>query len=345
MKRRRRRAWKSWRPPSGFQPKLALAASQLSYGDQRRLEIARALATGARLILLDEPTAGMSPTEVDEILNLVVQLRDSGVTVVLIEHNMSLVMRVSDRVVVLDHGVKIAEGRPGRGPARPRCAAGVSWGNGGVGMLQVRSITVAYAIAPVLRDVSLDVQQGEIVALIGANGAGKTTLMKTISGLLPCRNGSIHFEDHDITSRKPGQIVRLGISQVPEGRHIFREMSVVENLEMGAYCRHRQAAFASELDEIYAIFPVLSERRTQLAETLSGGEQQMLAIGRALMAKPRLLLLDEPSMGLAPKLVSRIFEVLKRIQAQARRSCSWSRTRVWPCAIPIGPMCSKRDRS
>lgn len=181
-------------------------------------------------------------------------------------------------------------------------------------MLSVESIFVAYTAAPVLREVSLAVEAGEVVALIGANGAGKTTLMKTISRLLPCRTGSIKFEGQEISSRSPAQVVRMGISQVPEGRRVFREMTVEENLEMGAYWRRRQAALDGELREVFDIFPVLSERRRQLAETLSGGEQQMLAIGRALMAKPRLLLLDEPSMGLAPKLVSRIFEIIHEIR-------------------------------
>ncbi|MCC6209881.1 MAG: ABC transporter ATP-binding protein [Burkholderiales bacterium] len=181
-------------------------------------------------------------------------------------------------------------------------------------MLTVNSIVVAYSAAPVLREVSLDVSAGEIVSLIGANGAGKTTLMKTLSGLLACIRGTITFGDRNLTTLSPAEIVRAGISQVPEGRRVFREMSVQENLEMGAYSRHHGADIAGELTEIFSIFPILRERRGQLAETLSGGEQQMLAIGRALMAKPKLLLLDEPSMGLAPKMVARIFEVIAEIR-------------------------------
>ncbi|MEP7300121.1 MAG: ABC transporter ATP-binding protein [Caldimonas sp.] len=181
-------------------------------------------------------------------------------------------------------------------------------------MLTVDAITVSYSAAPVLRDLSLVVAEGEIVALIGANGAGKTTLMKTLSGLLPCGRGSIKFGDHELTKLPPAGIVRTGISQVPEGRRVFREMSVEENLLMGAYSRHRQADLPGELKAVFETFPILEERRTQLAETLSGGEQQMLAIGRALMARPKLLLLDEPSMGLAPKMVSRIFEVIVGIR-------------------------------
>ncbi len=181
-------------------------------------------------------------------------------------------------------------------------------------MLKVDSIIVAYAAAPVLRGVSLEVRPGEIVALIGANGAGKTTLMKAISRLLPCAQGSITFEGQDITRDSPSRVVRLGLSQVPEGRRVFREMSIEENLEMGAYTRHREASLKEELDRVFALFPALLERRHRAAETLSGGEQQMLAIGRALMARPRLLLLDEPSMGLAPKMVTRIAEVVRKIR-------------------------------
>jgi len=181
-------------------------------------------------------------------------------------------------------------------------------------MLEVAAVTVAYGLAPVLREVSMEINAGEVVALIGANGAGKTTLLKAISRLLACRSGSIRFDGRELNGLTPAQVVRMGISQAPEGRRVFREMTVQENLEMGAYWRHKRAQFESELGEVFDVFPALSTRRSQLAETLSGGEQQMLAIGRAMMAKPRLLLLDEPSMGLAPKLVSRIFEVVQEIQ-------------------------------
>jgi branched-chain amino acid transport system ATP-binding protein len=181
-------------------------------------------------------------------------------------------------------------------------------------MLEVAAVTVAYGLAPVLREVSMEINAGEVVALIGANGAGKTTLLKSISRLLAYRSGSIRFDGRELNGLTPAQVVRMGISQAPEGRRVFREMTVQENLEMGAYWRHKSAQFESELGEVFDVFPALSTRRSQLAETLSGGEQQMLAIGRAMMAKPRLLLLDEPSMGLAPKLVSRIFEVVQEIQ-------------------------------
>ncbi len=182
-------------------------------------------------------------------------------------------------------------------------------------ILEVKSLSVSYGRIPALRDVSLSVAEGEIVALIGANGAGKTTLLKTISGLLPRNADSIVFDNRPIDRTSPHEVVRAGISHVPEGRKIFPEMTVEENLEMGAFVRHRGADMNQELAAIYDFFPVLGERRRLMADTLSGGEQQMLVIGRALMAKPRLLLLDEPSMGLAPKLVRSIFSIIADINA------------------------------
>ncbi|MCB1463633.1 MAG: ABC transporter ATP-binding protein [Nitratireductor sp.] len=180
-------------------------------------------------------------------------------------------------------------------------------------LLEIRSLSVSYGRIPALRDVSLDVEEGEIVALVGANGAGKTTLLKSISGLLPRTPGSIRLEGELIDKASPANVVRAGISHVPEGRRVFPEMTIQENLEMGAYVRHREAGVGQEIDAIYERFPILGERRKAMADTLSGGEQQMLVIGRALMAKPRLLLLDEPSMGLAPKLVTAIFSIISEI--------------------------------
>lgn len=180
-------------------------------------------------------------------------------------------------------------------------------------MLEVDKIDVYYGPIHALKEVSLTVNEGDIVSLIGANGAGKTTTLKTISGLLRPKNGSIKFKGKEISSRPAQEIVNLGISQVPEGRRVFPEMSVQENLEMGAYLRRDKQEVARDFDQVFDRFPRLKERSRQLAGTLSGGEQQMLAIGRALMARPTLLLLDEPSMGLAPLLVREIFEIVKNI--------------------------------
>jgi branched-chain amino acid transport system ATP-binding protein len=181
-------------------------------------------------------------------------------------------------------------------------------------LLEVSDLHVYYGQVEALKGLSLDVDRGEIVALIGANGAGKTTTLKTISGVRPVRRGRIVFDGRDITHMAGHKRVGLGLSQAPEGRGIFPGMTVVENLGMGAY--ERRGSLSSDYDRVYSLFPRLAERRRQPGGTLSGGEQQMLAIGRALMADPMLLLLDEPSMGLAPMLVSQIFRILREINQQ-----------------------------
>lgn len=183
-------------------------------------------------------------------------------------------------------------------------------------MLKIEGIDVYYGAIHALKGLSLEVKQGSIVTLIGANGAGKTTTLKTISGLLRPKNGQIVFKGQEITRIAPEKIVAQGISQVPEGRRVFATMSVFENLETGAYLRRDKKAIANDMEEVFTRFPRLRERRKQLAGTLSGGEQQMLAIGRALMARPELMLMDEPSMGLAPLLVKEIFEIIKDINSR-----------------------------
>ena len=180
-------------------------------------------------------------------------------------------------------------------------------------MLHIENLSVSYGSIKALQEVSCSVSKGEVVALIGANGAGKTTILNTVCGIVPAAAGRIVFEGRDITHLPPHAIVRLGISQVPEGRRIFAGMSVLENLEMGAYSRSSRAEVREQLERVFELFPRLAERRRQPGRTLSGGEQQMLAMGRALMSAPRLLLLDEPSMGLAPLLVEKIFEIIVEI--------------------------------
>ncbi|MDK2992218.1 MAG: branched-chain amino acid transport system ATP-binding protein [Clostridiales bacterium] len=180
-------------------------------------------------------------------------------------------------------------------------------------MLELNDIHVFYGAIHAIQGISLTVREGEIVSLIGANGAGKSTTLNTICGLIRPKNGSITFMGNDITHLSPADIVKLGISQVPEGRRIFTNMTVLENLELGAYKRADKDGIRQDIEDVYKRFPRLKERQRQIAGTLSGGEQQMLAIGRALMARPRLLLMDEPSMGLAPILVKEIFEIIKEI--------------------------------
>ncbi|SHN69380.1 ABC transporter ATP-binding protein [Desulfitobacterium chlororespirans] len=179
-------------------------------------------------------------------------------------------------------------------------------------MLKVDNINVFYGAIHAIKGISLEVNEGEIVTLIGANGAGKSTVLKTISGLLRTKTGGINFLGKDITSTVPHKIVERGLAHVPEGRRIFLQMTVQENLEMGAYTRP-SGDIEAELEKVYVLFPRLLERRKQVAGTLSGGEQQMLAIGRALMSKPKLLMLDEPSMGLAPILVEQIFTIIQEM--------------------------------
>jgi branched-chain amino acid transport system ATP-binding protein len=180
-------------------------------------------------------------------------------------------------------------------------------------MLKVENIYVNYGAIKALQDVSFQINEGEIVALIGANGAGKTTILNSISNIVPSVSGKILYKGKEITKTPPHDIVKLGISQVPEGRRVFAKMSVLENLEMGAYTRNDKAEIASDMEKIFQRFPRLLERKKQPAKTLSGGEQQMLAMGRALMSRPKLLLLDEPSMGLAPMLVEQIFQIIQEI--------------------------------
>lgn len=180
-------------------------------------------------------------------------------------------------------------------------------------MLTLDKLFVNYGAISALKSVSCEVKHGEIVALIGANGAGKTTILNSISGIVPTLSGTITFLDEKITDIPPHEIVKRGISQVPEGRRVFANMSVLENLEMGAYTRNDTAEIEKDIDKVFARFPRLLERKKQLAKTLSGGEQQMLAMGRALMSRPKLLLLDEPSMGLAPMLVAQIFAIIEEI--------------------------------
>jgi branched-chain amino acid transport system ATP-binding protein len=182
-------------------------------------------------------------------------------------------------------------------------------------MLKIDNINVYYGAIHALKGISLEVPEGEIVTLIGANGAGKSTTLRTISGLLRPKTGQVLFEGKNIAGMAAQEIVKLGVCQVPEGRRIFANMTVLENLELGAYTRSDAKGIAEDMQDVFKRFPRLLERKTQVAGTLSGGEQQMLAIGRALMSRPRLLLMDEPSMGLAPLLVKEIFAIIKEINA------------------------------
>lgn len=183
-------------------------------------------------------------------------------------------------------------------------------------MLKIKNIQTFYGNIQALKDISIDVAEGEIITLIGANGAGKSTTLMSLSGVVPIRSGSIEFQGKDITNKNPDEIVAMGVSQVPEGRRIFPQLTVQENLDMGSFLRKDKAGIKQDLDYMFELFPRLAERKNQQGGTLSGGEQQMLAISRSLMARPKLLLLDEPSLGLAPIFVQQIFEIIKRVNKE-----------------------------
>lgn len=183
-------------------------------------------------------------------------------------------------------------------------------------MLQVKDLSISYGAIQAVRHVDFEVKKGEIVTLIGANGAGKSTILKTISGIVKPQSGSIEYQNESLVGKKAPQIVAAGISQVPEGRHVFPAMTVMENLQLGSYLQKDRSQVEARLQEIYQIFPILKERQHQDAATLSGGEQQMLVMARAMMANPDLLLLDEPSMGLAPIYIQKVFDIIQKINAQ-----------------------------
>ncbi|MBI5129525.1 MAG: ATP-binding cassette domain-containing protein [Rhodopseudomonas palustris] len=306
----------------GYRGPIATAAGDLPHVDRRLVEIARALAMRPRVLLLDEPAAGLMAADKDALSGLLRRIADLGIAVILVEHDMRLVMGISDHVVVLDAGTPIAAGTANVIRRDPKVLAAylggaemrargrdVPWDGSRDAVLDVIDLVAGYGAAPVLQKVNLQVRPGEMVALIGANGAGKSTMMRALSGLLRPVQGDVILNDERIEAIEAHRIAARGLALVPEGRQVFAELSVYDNLELGANTRSN-VDYAAEIEAVLTRFPRLRERLDSRAGLLSGGEQQMLAIARGMMAKPRILLLDEPSLGLAPAMINELYDVL-----------------------------------
>ncbi|HEV8307741.1 MAG TPA: branched-chain amino acid ABC transporter ATP-binding protein/permease [Methylomirabilota bacterium] len=310
----------------GYRGPVDRLADELPHVDRRLVEIARALAAEPQVLMLDEPAAGLGSADTERLGGLLRGIAATGVAVVLIEHDMRLVMGVSDEVVVLDAGRCIARGAPDevrRDPAVLRAYLGEGdvatrprpggWRPGEERILAVERLDAAYGAAPVLRAIDLAVRSGELVAVLGANGAGKSTLLRVLSGLHRPLAGSVRLGSREVTTLPAHARPRAGLVLVPEGRQVFPELSVLDNIRLGAYGRGTPIG-AGELEGLLARFPALRSRLGARAGLLSGGEQQMLALARGLAARPRVLLLDEPSLGLAPTLVAGLFEALTELR-------------------------------
>jgi len=296
--------------------------------DKRLVELARALAIQPSVLALDEPAAGLDPADTARIGDLLRKVTRTGITVVLVEHDMNLVMSVSDRVIVLDAGAKIAEGPPAQVAADPHVLKAYLGDEkpsdrrrkrelepGREAVISTEGLCSGYEAVSVIRDINLEVAAGELVAVLGANGAGKSTLMRALSGLNRPVEGAVLFLGERIESYTASRIARQGLVLVPEGRQVFPELSVIDNLWLGAYARP-SADLMDMTEQLLDRFPQLRSRQNQRAGLLSGGEQQMLAIARGLIARPRMLLLDEPSLGLAPILLDRLYDLLAQLREQ-----------------------------
>jgi branched-chain amino acid transport system ATP-binding protein len=327
---------------SAHGPRLA---RDLTLLERKRLELARALSLEPRLILLDEIGAGLTNQELPALKGLIRDLQAAGLSMIIIEHVFELVFDLCQRVLVLDWGKKVVEGAPGEvaadprvleiylgsegsaqgnartaatadGKVRPASAAAPAAPKAASPLLRVEGIDVFYGAFQALFGVSLEIWPGEVVALLGANGSGKTTTVRSIGGTLRPARGEVYFNGLRSDTLPADQVVELGIGQCMEGRRIFPEFSVLENLEIGAYTKRARARTKEMLAVVYDLFPALFDRRRQQAQSLSGGEQQMLAIGRAIMSSPRLLLLDEVSLGLAPVIIEHLYEAIGKINRQ-----------------------------
>jgi branched-chain amino acid transport system ATP-binding protein len=309
-------------------------AGNLAYGKLKQMEIARAMVAKPKLLLLDEPAAGLNHSETLEMSKMFQKIKYLGTAILLVEHDMDMIMTIADRIIVLDQGKKIAEGTPGEIQANPRVIAAyigeekdedpIQSSKKSSGqktkektILSVKNVVARYGPVEVLHGIDMHVSEGEIVSLLGSNGAGKTTLLNCICGLHEAKSGTIEFNQQDISKIAAEKIVPMGMAHVPERRQIFSTLTVEDNLYLGASHRLSKGSsqqIENEIKEVYKLFPILEERKNQLGGTLSGGQQQMLAISRALLSRPSLLLLDEPSLGLAPLVGKEILEIVKRIR-------------------------------
>ena len=296
----------------------------LPFADLRRLELAKAIARDPKVVLVDEPFAGLTSGEVADFSELIGSFRAQGHAVLLVDHNVKSVAALVDRVLAMYLGEKVTEGtadevmqnetvrRVYLGGKIETAARPEREGKDRTPLLDVRGLGVLYGKATALEDVSVHIGEGEFVSVVGLNGAGKTTLFNAISGLLP-HSGSIHWRGEPLAGRTPGAIARAGIVQCPETRELFGDMSVRENLDLGGQ-HFSLAEAAKQLDWLFGLFPILKSRQGQAARTLSGGEQQMLAIARALMMQPKLLILDEPTLGLAPVILEQLSKALETLR-------------------------------
>ena len=311
----------------GYRGSIGRLAGDLPHIDKRLLEIARALALRPRILMLDEPAAGLNLSDKQLLAKLLRRIADAGIAVVLIEHDMSLVMGISDHIAVLDAGKRIAQGRPDAVRNDPVVVAAYlggahfdtrprepGWRPVAGEQLAVRQLTAGYGAVSVLKNVDLQLSAGEIVAVLGANGAGKSTLMRSLSGLLRPVAGTLLLAGTEITTFAAHQVAARGLVLVPEGRQVFPELSVLDNVRLGAYTR--SDATDAEVNAMVERFPSIERRKDSRAGLLSGGEQQMLAIARGLIARPKVLLLDEPSLGLAPALIGELYRVLAELRDQ-----------------------------
>jgi branched-chain amino acid transport system permease protein len=311
----------------GYRGSVTLLADELPHVDRRLVEIARALAGQPAVLLLDEPAAGLGRVDTDRLAVLFKRLAAFGLTVILVEHDMPLVMAVAERLLVLDAGKPIAWGDPQQVRQDPKVIAAylggtsyqatpraLEWDGSRDARLFVKGLTIDYGAAAVVEGVDLVVNPGELVAILGANGAGKSSILQCLAGLHGAAGGSILLDDQEIVRSDASAIAALGLALVPEGRQVFGQLSVRDNLLLGGYSRRDAFDADAEIEAILKRFPRLRDRIDSHAGLLSGGEQQMVAVGRGLMAKPKILLLDEPTLGLSPAMIGELYDALATLR-------------------------------